>query len=421
MSKNKTSFQQSTNNLVAYLRARLETILTNWRMVCATDERMTSKASFSREEFNDQMPLLIDVLFRRLAGEKTPTDPRVVANEHGFHRWQSGYSLPELIMETEHLFNIILSEIEAFTEKNGWNDAGAFQFVYKHVFEIYGHANRGSVLSYHERIQNSAAERANSIEFALNQLQRLGQQRNEHLRQSSHDIRAGFGILMAASKLLEMPATEKERADLIAMLNRNLSSIQEMLLQLTDYARIEAGQDTLEIQKFDVAALIRDALKVAQPLAEHYGLELLGTGPDTLEVTSDYVKVQRVLINLLHNALKYTRKGGVYVSWGMENSLRWTLSVQDTGPGFSTNSPAALLAEQLKPALSTTASHQDTPLFDEKPLAKSDAVKESEGLGLFIVKKLCELMKASMDIESKPEKGTLVRIRFLMEQIPTRN
>jgi len=395
--------------------------LINWRMQCAADERMTSKASFSREEFNDQMPLLIDVLFRRLAGEKIPTDPEIVANEHGLHRWQSGYSLPELIMETEHLFNVILSEIDAFTEKNGWHDAGSFQFVYKQVFEIYGHANRGSVLSYHERIQNSAAERANSIEFALNQLQRLGQQRGEHLRQSSHDIRAGFGILMAASKLLEMPTTEKERAELIAMLNRNLSSIQEMLLQLTDYARIEAGQDTLEIQKFDVAALIRDALKVAQPLAEHYGLELLGTGPDTLEVTSDYVKVQRVLINLLHNALKYTRKGGVYVSWGMENSLRWTLSVQDTGPGFSTNSPAALLAEQLKPALSTTASHQDTPLFDEKPLVKSDAVKESEGLGLFIVKKLCELMKASMDIESKPEKGTLVRIRFLMEQIPNRN
>ncbi|MCE6989730.1 HAMP domain-containing sensor histidine kinase [Dyadobacter sp. CY323] len=421
MAKNKMSPEPTVNSLVNYLRARLETILIDWRIQCEADPKMTSKSSFSREEFNDQMPLLIDLLFRRLAGEPVPTDAMVVASEHGLHRWQSGYALPELIMETEHLFNIIIKEIETFIEKNDQLDAKVLQFIYQQVYEIYGQANRGSVLSYHQLMQNDAAERANSLEFALNQLQQLGQQRGDHLRQSSHDIRASFSILMVASKLLEMPANEKERVELIAMLNRNLSTIREMLLQLTDYARIESGQDTLDIKKFDVAALVRDTIQTAKPLAEQYGLELQGSGPEIMEVESDRVKVQRILTNLLHNALKYTRKGGIYITWGPDNALRWTLSIQDTGPGFSKNSPAALLAEQLKPAVSTTASHQDTPLFQELPNTRSEALKESEGLGLFIVKRLCELMKASMDIESGPEKGTLVRIRFLTRQVPEKN
>jgi signal transduction histidine kinase len=424
MSKKRAGSEGPDEGLINYLEARLETIFVNWRIQCEADPEMNSKSSFSREEFNDQVPVMMKILFLRLRKEKVELDPVVVASEHGLHRWQSGYSLPELLRELEHLFSIILDEVNVFFDKNPERiESGNVLFVHQQIFKIYAEANRGSMFYYHQLTQNDAAERAHSLEFALDQLQQLGQQRGEHLRQSSHDLRSTFSILMVASQMLEMPTTEKERDNLMQMLNRNLTSIREMLMQLTDYARIEAGQDTLEIKKFDVAALVRETLKSAEPLAKQHGIDLQGAGPETLNVESDRVKVQRILLNLLYNALKYTRVGGIYVTWAQETPSRWTLSIQDTGPGFTPNSPAALLAEQLKPSLLTTASHQEPELLKDLPAPKKDDyrhVKESEGLGLFIVKKLCELMNAAMDIESIPNKGTLIRIRFAVKQEPSK-
>jgi signal transduction histidine kinase len=423
MSKKKPVSGTPLDGLINYLHVRTETILIAWRMACEADDKMNSKTSFSREEFNDQMPVLLEILLRRLKKEDVPTDPIIVASEHGLHRWQSGYSLPELIREIEILFGIIMEEVSRYEALSGPTEASSLLYAHEQIFKIYGEANRGSLLYYHQLIHNDATERARNLEFALDQLQQLGQQRGEHLRQSSHDLRTSFSILMVASQMLELPKAEKERAELMEMLNRNLASLREMLLQLTDYARIEAGMDSLELQEFDVVKLIRDTIESAQPLAKHHNLLLEGNGPDNLQVTSDRVKVQRILINLLYNALKYTRHGSIYVSWGQENPLRWILTIQDTGPGFSPNTPAALLAEQLKPAVHTPATHQEPTPLQEPPKSRaetSDLTKESEGLGLFIVKKLCELMKASMDIESTPN-GTLVRIRFMMKQEPNKD
>jgi signal transduction histidine kinase len=423
MSKNKPVSDAPLEELTDYLQARLEIILANWRVICESDPTMNSKSSFSREEFNDQVPVLLGILLARLRKETVALEPITVASEHGLHRWQSGYLLPELIREIEHLFTIILQEVQTFQDNTNRLDVTSLLFAQQQIFKIYGEANQGSVLYYHQLMQNVAAERAQGLEFALDQLTQLGQRRGEHLRESSHDLRSSFSILMVASQMLESPRTEQERTELMQMLNRNLSSIREMLLQLTDYARIEAGHEDLNIQKFDVAALAKETIDSALPLAKHHGLILEGNGPE-LEVRSDRVKVQRILINLLYNALKYTRSGGIYVTWAMETPSRWTLSIQDTGPGFAPNSPAALLVEQLKPPVHTPASLQKPEMLQELPSAKLDApepIKESEGLGLFIVKKLCELLKASMDIESAPGKGTLVRIRFMVKQEQTKD
>ena len=139
-----------------------------------------------------------------------------------------------------------------------------------------------------------------------------------------------------------------------------------------------------------------------------------------MEIKSDPVQITRILQNLLHNALKYTESGGIYVTWSQENESRWILSIQDTGPGFANNSPSALLADQLKPAVTSIVAHHEEMPFQLAPTIEQSKnppeMKESEGLGLFIVKKICELLKATMDIESGADKGTLIRIRLSSNQ-----
>ena len=424
MAKTKSDHKNEIGKLVEFLRSRREILLVKWRNVCDEDPVLSSKSSFTREEFNDQMPILLNVLNERLNNEPVTSDPIVIANEHGLHRWQSGYPLSDLVIEMEHLFSLLLEEIQLFNESVTTLPPDAFSHVYREVFRIYSESTRGSVTYYQELRQATAAEQAASLQNALDQLLELGKQRSEHLRHSSHDLRSSFSILMMASQLLEMPGTESEREQLMNMLNKNLSSIRDMLMQLTDFARIEAGQEMLDIKKFDVATLIRKTVESARPLAENQKLFIEAEGVQSFEITSDPVKVQRILQNLIHNALKYTEEGGIYITWAQENEVRWIMSVQDTGPGFIANSRTALLAEHLKPMVLSSATHQESKMTQVPPTnnpaekIQESNMKESEGLGLYIVKKICELMKATMDIESSPGKGTLVRIKFLMKQEP---
>ena len=89
-----------------------------------------------------------------------------------------------------------------------------------------------------------------------------------------------------------------------------------------------------------------------QPMAEDRGLFLKTDGPDKLPVEGDAVKTQRIAQNLLLNALKYTARGGVTVSWGdsrQNDAHRWMLCVEDTGPGFHAG-PGAPMASALEEA-----------------------------------------------------------------------
>ncbi len=63
-------------------------MLNQWRTVCGQDQSLNSKSSFSREEFNDQVPVLLNILAQRLRAEPQESSPGERAGEHGLHRWQ---------------------------------------------------------------------------------------------------------------------------------------------------------------------------------------------------------------------------------------------------------------------------------------------------------------------------------------------
>ena len=164
--------------------------------------------------------------------------------------------------------------------------------------------------------------------------------------------------------------------------------------------------------------MLRDLCDGLQTQAHERNLYLKAEGPDSLIVDGDAVKVRRIAQNLLINALRYTHVGGVTVSWGdsKENDAeRWMFSVQDTGPGFHSG-PGAPLVSALKAA--TIASHDidrkagvDPEAADENASAIDDDQREvgqqrGEGVGLSIVKRLSDLLNATIELESSAELGT---------------
>jgi signal transduction histidine kinase len=198
-----------------------------------------------------------------------------------------------------------------------------------------------------------------------------------------------------------------------------------MLDDVMGLARLQAGHEQRVIKPLDASVLMRELCETLQPLAEARGLFLKLVGPPAFAVEADAVKLQRIIQNLLINAFKYTQQGGVTVKWGdsrKNDPERWMLIVEDTGPGIHAG-PGAPLAEALEDATEgarqveitgESAAQRDaskSALAAGQPPDKRPVHQErGEGIGLAIVKRLSELLDATVEMTSEPGQGTIVRI-----------
>ena len=169
---------------------------------------------------------------------------------------------------------------------------------------------------------------------ALATLRILFDQRKEQLRAISHDLRGNFGVIQGALHLLDMADTENDRAQMMDMVLRNVKQATDLLTNLLDLARLEAGQQERTLESFDAAELLRELGQSFQSVADAQGLRLTLSGPETLPVQNDRRLVYRMVQNLTINALKYTHQGSVTLNWGQEKN-QWWFEVIDTGPGFN--------------------------------------------------------------------------------------
>jgi len=219
---------------------------------------------------------------------------------------------------------------------------------------------------------------------------------------------------------------EPVRDNFLRVLKRNVSSLRSLLDDVMSLARLQAGQEQRQVKPFDAAAMLQELCEGMRLLAEERGLYLKTDGSAELSVEGDAVKTQRIAQNLLLNALKYTTQGGVTVSWGdsrKNDANRWMLCVQDTGPGFHAG-PDAPMASALEEA-TAEARHVEKTASKGKPEHDAGGPDPSsadssdrnpfhqeagEGIGLSIVKRLCELLDATVEMESQPGEGTILRI-----------
>jgi signal transduction histidine kinase len=195
-----------------------------------------------------------------------------------------------------------------------------------------------------------------------------------------------------------------------------------------DQARLEAGHERRQITHFDVSYLLKEFCDTTRPLAAEKGLFLVAKGAVPLMVDGDPAKIQRIVQNLVLNALKVTERGGIKVTWEAgedERRPQWMLCVQDTGPGFKRGS-ATPLERVLKRATDeaheveqrNVAPSEASPNADSAPTLASQTttsriqVPAGEGIGLSIVKRLCEMLDASLELESSEGEGTTFRIVF---------
>ncbi|MBV8143530.1 MAG: sensor histidine kinase [Gammaproteobacteria bacterium] len=421
-----TSIKEGLAGLARHLATQRTAIVQAWRRSVEADPELATSSNLSRAQFTDHIPRVLAAFERRLQArdpiekEVATEDQRTSAADHGVHRWQQGYYQRETIREWGHLQCCLLNELEAFALAHPDLQPTAMPIARRALVRLCGEGVCESAGSYERLQRGEAASRVRELEWALLQLQRLERQRAESWREVSHDLRGTVGAVATASTVLvHQQVDDPQRTAASRSLQRSVESLRTLLSDMMDLARLEAGQEQLRVTPFDVAELLRGYCEMVRPLFQQRALFLKVEGPEALAVEGDAPKVQRIAQNLVLNALQATQRGGVRLSWDVRSApgvAQWLLCVQDTGPGFEAGSPAAPLEDAVLEA--TAELHEAEPRAPAAPTLRSqsdaDVPREAggEGIGLSIVKRLCELLEASLEMETAPGSGSTFRVVF---------
>ena len=424
--------KEQLNALAAELLERREAILDSWRAYGDATPGRNVGSSLSRAQFNDHIPAVLDCLADTLDAWPDKPTPRAEKNEaekvleHGLQRWQQGYQLSELIREWGYLQMCVAAELERYAAEHPALDPSVMPAARLAWARLCAEGVTGSATQYGRLQQSESAGHVSDLELALSTLHSVERSRAEAWRTAAHDLRGSVTLVKGATTLLNeggaaMP--EPIRVEVADMLSKGVSSLHDMLNDLLSLARLEAGHEQREITTFDAAVLLRDFCTASQAAATDRGLFLKMDGPSALPVEGDKPKVLRILQNLLLNAVKYTQHGGVSVTWGVDKGRdtdRWTFSVQDTGPGID-EAHAAPLAQEIHDATEVANDAREASTDRRRDMApaatlpsQSEAApheqQPGEGVGLSIVKRLCELLDAGLELETKPGQGSTFRV-----------
>ena len=418
--------------IASRLAARRDDIVEKWHAAVMSDPQYASGTSVPRAQLHDHIPALLEDFEKRLSESEaddaaTDHESRGDAAAHGLHRWQQGFALTEVTRELGCLNECVVAVLEELSLEQPPFSSEAMALARKTWASLHSVTISGSTAEYFRLRQLEAAGHVTDLERALQSLKSLEQQRADLWQEAAHDLRGNLGVVAnATAGLGSVNASPEARSSFLRLLDRNVRAIRRLLEDVTSLARLQGGKEHRLPTPMDAAVVLREVCESLVPAAQERNLFLRCEGPEALPVEGDAIKVRRIAQNLVLNAIKYTREGGVTVTFGAGNPddlERWFLEVQDTGPGFHAGPGSPLVGalaeatDQAKSVAADAASGQVTHIDpeaskDQQSGHDSRAVRQlsGEGIGLSIVKRLCDLLDASVELDTTASRGTMFRI-----------
>jgi signal transduction histidine kinase len=232
----------------------------------------------------------------------------------------------------------------------------------------------------------------NDMSRQLGELDRL---KDQFVHTASHDLRNPLSAIATVAQALKTDDLSAESRSLVDLIETSVVRLNAMVNNLLDTARLREGRLTFHVQPLAAGDLMRDLVRLYGPLARETRKSLtLEIPADLPPVKADEEKVMRIFLNLLSNALKFTREGDrVTLSADRGESGFLRFAVADTGWGI----PPEQRAKLFQPFQSTDGA--------------VDGARRAQGtgLGLSITKALVEGHGGSLTVDSEPDRGTTFR------------
>jgi signal transduction histidine kinase/DNA-binding response OmpR family regulator len=266
-------------------------------------------------------------------------------------------------------------------------------------------ASQEEIRQYQELLEERIRQRTQELEKAMHGALAASQAKSEFLANISHELRTPMnGLLGMLDLVLDSPVGGEQR-DQVEIAQRCAYSLLDLLNDILDLSKIEAGRMILEKVPFDLRAVAEDSVRAQGSKAQQKGVQIhFEYVGDAVSVTGDPLRLRQIVANLLSNAIKFTDKGSVRVRQSLiaaaDGQLTMLLDVVDTGAGI----PA-----------------EKVPLIFEKFTQADSSISRKyggTGLGLAITKRLVELQGGQIRVESRVGRGSTFTVEIPFEAAP---
>jgi signal transduction histidine kinase/DNA-binding response OmpR family regulator len=266
-------------------------------------------------------------------------------------------------------------------------------------------ASQEEIRQYQELLEERIRQRTQELEKAMHGALAASQAKSEFLANISHELRTPMnGLLGMLDLVLDSPVGGEQREQ-VEIAQRCAYSLLDLLNDILDLSKIEAGRMILEKVPFDLRSVAEDCVRAQSAKAQQKAIELryeyVG---QMINVTGDPLRLRQIVANLLSNAIKFTEKGWVTVRQSVSvdaaEKVTMTLDVADTGAGI----PA-----------------DKVPLIFEKFTQADSSISRKyggTGLGLAITKRLVELQGGQIRVESRVGRGSTFTVEIPFETAP---
>jgi PAS domain S-box-containing protein len=271
-------------------------------------------------------------------------------------------------------------------------EEGHVMCVLRDVSQRRGAEERIRVLN--QRLERRSSELATAnqeLSLRNQEVERANRLKSEFLASMSHELRTPLNTILGFSELLSEQTAgvlnEKQKR-FLTHIQRDASHLLELINDVLDLSKIEAGRLELHLEKFPMAVAVAEVLTSIRPLAATKGISLDSELDTKLTLQADRLRFKEILFNLLSNAIKFTPSGGrVWIQSSIvEESI--CIEIGDTGIGIAPDDQEVIF-ESFRQASATTK-----------------GVREGTGLGLAITRRLVEHHGGRLWVESESGKGS---------------
>ena len=244
------------------------------------------------------------------------------------------------------------------------------------------------------------------LHLAIAIAKQANEAKSRFLANMSHELRTPLNGVIGMGELLRETKLSREQSELVSTMHSSANTLLELIENVLDIAKIEAGKIIIDRKPFDLHSLVNSVIYMLSPLGDSKGIVVYCTiDPDTpFSLNGDPQHIKQVLINLVNNAIKFTDEGSVHLhvfrNGGTEKKPVIHFDIIDTGIGIPANSLPKI--------------------FDDFTQAQVSSRRTSAGTGLgtTISKELVELMDGEIGAESEENIGSKFWFELPFDTVP---